>query len=280
MTESKLMEQFEIQHKELLMLREENLKLKERLQEPIKEENDIVANVNHYIVNAKHDKAIDALNDFMEKEPLIDDRIKFLSNAIMNGNLDLVKVLIEKNFPIYYKVNKEYDQNGECYADKHYYALYEAASYGDLKIVMYLVETCGPAAMYSKNKDETVLQVAINNYQLEVVKYLIKQGAIGDDIDKLMDSIKNFKKYNIHKQQIDLYDKMYNTLKFLIERSTKKYMLYIPNLLQWTVETNHIELLKILVEAGADIRANNQCALQTAIDMKHTDIIKYIRSLM
>ena len=50
--------------------------------------------------------------------------------------------------------------------------------------------------------------------------------------------------------------------------------------LRLSAHRGHLDILKCLVEAGADIHSNNDEALKDSISQNHTEIIDYINSLV
>ena len=50
--------------------------------------------------------------------------------------------------------------------------------------------------------------------------------------------------------------------------------------LRWVAKKGHLDIVKYLVENGADIHVKNNYALRWAIENGHIDVVKYLKSLM
>ena len=137
--------------------------------------------------------------------------------------------------------------------------LIKASQNGYLEVVKYLVEQ---GANVSTNNDYS-LRMASRYGHLEVVKYLVDQGA------------------NVHARNDDAlrWASRYGHLKIvkcLVEQGAS---IYNEHDLILAIINEHLEVVKYLVEQGTNIHAQNDRALRFARKNGHLEIINYLESL-
>ncbi len=238
-----------------------------------------------------------------EKELYINTYKHFFHAACTYGHLDIVKYLVEKG--LYTFINNDtvlnlYQNN---YFDILKYLInikkcdyndiiYKSCGDGNLDMVKYLVEEQG---LDIHMENERILYIACCNNNLDIVKYLVKHGAkiykkrkpIICDVCKSnnLDVLKYLveeRKYSIH---------MGNDLPL---RNACKYGYYNLDVVKYLVEhgadihvnneeplhnacyKNDLDIVKYLVENGADIHVNNEEVLHNACRYTHLDIVKYL----
>lgn len=102
-------------------------------------------------------------------------------------------------------------------------------------------------------KDDSALGEALNCGHLEVVKYLVEQGA---DIDaKKRTALEN-----------SAADGQLEMVKYLLEQGLAGEMEYV---LYVSARMGHLKVVKYLVERGADIHALNESALRESVENGH-----------
>ncbi|PVZ98947.1 hypothetical protein BB558_005042 [Smittium angustum] len=127
---------------------------------------------------------------------------------------------------------------------------------GNLKFVKFLVEN---GADIDEN-DGTPLKLAIENNHFHIVKYLIKRGA----------ETKYCKNLESFLSSLDGNDSP-TKKKMKMKMSTdNKYTL------QEASSNGYLDIVKSLVENGANIHENNEIALKEASENGHLDIVKYL----
>jgi len=139
---------------------------------------------------------------------------KALRYAAEYGHLKVVKCLVEAGADIH--ANE--DQALRC-----------AAEYGHVDIVKYLIEKGADVHVWH----EYALKYAIENKHLEVVKLLVENGA------------------NVNEEGVLSSAAAYGDLeivKYLVEHGAANNWA-----LRWAVENEHTEIVKLLIERGADI---------------------------
>lgn len=162
----------------------------------------------------------------------------YLATCCKRGDLEIVKYLVEA-------------AAGE-HIDK---VLLDTCARGFCDIVKYLVES---AANISDNND--ALLVASEYGRVDVVKYLIEQkiDVCGNNNYVLKASANNGR----------IYD---NNLSFQSVIYFNKWSSFLKNKSQF-----YFEIIKLLVEAGADVNADNGYALRISSEKKRDDVVKYL----
>ena len=129
--------------------------------------------VNDYFYAAatgKLDIVQECIRQGVDKNAKNMNRMTALHIASWNGNLEIVKYLIETCH-----VDKEAkNNNGRT-------ALHCASANGHLEIVKYLIEKCRVDKEAKNNYGSTSLHCASANGHLEIVKYLVENGHIDKD---------------------------------------------------------------------------------------------------
>jgi len=135
-----------------------------------------------------------------------------------------------------------------------------ASSNGHLEVVMYLVSQ---GADVSGN-DTYALQWASENGHLEIVKYLVSQGA---NVRFNSDGALRYASFNGHLEVI----------KYLVSQGAS---ITADN--NWAVRLasnrGHLEVVKYLVSQGADVQAFISWAVQQASRNRHLELVKYLVS--
>ncbi len=206
-----------------------------------------------------------------------------LLNAARLGYLPLVKYLVEN-------VNIE-----NISADTMKHTLYNAAEEGQLEVVKYLIME----PKYNIYIDKYDLQAALDSAgsfgHLNVVKYLIKNGADIDDNLFLniayAGEVDVFEYLAKHKKpnKTEINEALTNAInitpigtenllmvKYLVDKqgATDLHFALID-----AIERGQFETIKYLVEKGVDIHEDNDAALDTAEEFGREDIIRYIENL-
>ena len=247
---------------------------------------------------------LDIVKYIVEEQGVDINTDEYLFNmACIYGNLDIVKYLVKKGLWVFinndtllklYK-NKYFDilkyliEIKKCDCNE---IIYKSCGDGNLDMVKYLVEEQG---LDIHIENERILYVACCNGHLDIVKYLVEKGAkiykkrkpILCDVCKsnnleVLKYLVEERKYSIH---------MENDLPL---RNACKYGYYNLNMVKYLVEQgadihvnneeplnnacykNDLDIVKYLVENGADIHVNNEEALHNACRYTHLDIMKYL----
>ena len=197
-----------------------------------------------------------------------DDKMNFLHFSCRYGHLHIVKYLIEKNknkleyyiskFLKIFNLSFNYFDYINIKDDFGRTPLHLAVFKSNLEIVKYLVDN--GADIYSGNNSP--LMNAVGNGRLEIIKYLVEKGV------------------NIHARNDDA----------LAEASKKGHLEIVKYLIKngadihtkndcaliWASLKNNFEIVKYLVEKGANIHAKNDEALKYASACGYFDIVKYL----
>ena len=197
----------------------------------------------------------------------------FLHPAVMSGNIDIVKLMIEKG-------GKDFTNGIHCAASNYYSSkkveyydiliflllkneknyeddLIWAIDKGYLEIVVYLIER-------NKNANSSiVLRRAIQSSNLDIVKYLIENGA---DIHAYSDlPLRLAAKYG----NLDI-------IKFIIKYGEYTGMYAMNIVLQGASVNGHLEAARYAAEHGADISIENEKALRYAHKEGQFEVVKYL----
>jgi len=208
----------------------------------------------------------------------------YFQNALKNNHRDIIKLLLKH-------VPPDLD------------ILSIAAEDGDLAMCQILIE-CGADIHH---KDDNPLIMAIQQAHSSVVKYLVKQGAniyVNNDepIERAL-SGKNIEIVDyLLSQGADLYlaDNKYiihaiNTgnlimTQYLISKGANTHIPYTfeekdgpihyasDGLLILAIFSNHLDIVKLLVNHGADVNLGNGVPLECATVNNYVSIIKYLKS--
>ena len=138
----------------------------------------------------------------------------------------------------------------------------EAAKYGHLSIVKYLVEK----GVKFNTDDEWALREATYKGHLDIVRYLIENGA----------------DMHIWDEHILLWASIYGHLsivKYLVENGAN-FHIDQEKALVLAADNGHLPVVKFLVENGADIRAYNTQAIWVSINKGHSDITTYLENAL
>ena len=141
-------------------------------------------------------------------------------------------------------------------------ALRWASKNGHLEIVKYLVEQ--GADIHTQIDVNDALIKAILNGHLEVVRYLIEHGA---DIHAQNDSALRWASHNGHLEVV----------KHLVEHGADVHA-EDDHALRLASEHGHLDIVKYLTEHGADVHAENDDALKEAREWGHLEVVKYLES--
>jgi len=183
--------------------------------------------------------------------------------AVIKGNLELTQYLIQKGA----KINQK-DGNGDT-------PLANACVLGNVEIAKYLIEH--GAEIDSKNQyGWTPLRLASNEGYMPLVNFLLEKGADLSPLyiaDKLfLDAAKNgdldgLKKYLTRGASVNAVDSEGNTALLYVTKPQDKPFI------------NTLEMVKLLIESGADLEDRNtigETALQQAILTKNDSVIYYL----
>src|SRR5690606_38176768 len=92
-----------------------------------------------------------------------------LTISVINGNLDIMKYLIEKGANINHKTHDGSTVLLNSISNLHH-------SIDNLSMIKYLVEN-GADINHKNNKGETILNIAIKEKKIDIIKCLIENGA-------------------------------------------------------------------------------------------------------
>ena len=139
--------------------------------------------------------------------------------------------------------------------------LYQMVIQGSLKGVKYFQQK----GVNIHSGDDWALKLASKNGQLEVVKYLVSEGA----------DINNNHPWHGHALGLAAKKGHLEVVKYLIEKGAN---IHADNdlALQWASGNGHLDVVKYLVESGADIHADDDHALQRASKNGHLSVVKYL----
>lgn len=196
-------------------------------------------------------------------------KMSFLMTACRQGNLEKVKNLIKSrkytqstidqclrdisetdNFSI----SKCLIEDGA--ADIHTYNEYPlrmASSWGNIKLVKYLVEKGADA----KACDNDAIKSAICNSYFEIVKYLVDNGA---SVDKDCECLR-----------LSLYSNNLKLVEYICEKGASKYI-KDPDIIEHSLYGKNFKIFKYLIDHGA----NSYAALKRAILLGNFRVIKYL----
>lgn len=180
--------------------------------------------------------------------------------AAKEGDLEKVKRLVESGANV-----------NEITTKGHTTPLFNAALYGHLDIVVYLVENVAKVNKRSGEHD-TALHGAAAQGHLDIVKYLVERDADTNVVDLYGDT-----PLSLASERGDL-----DTVTYLVENGANINIdvkkVYKP-LLSAAAE-GHLDIVKYLVEHGADVNAKSYrgetTALSLAIAGGHDDVAQYL----
>ena len=136
--------------------------------------------------------------------------------------------------------------------------LYEAAKYGYLDIVKYLVEH----GANIHDSDYDTVCCASKYGHLEIVEYLVEHGA---NIYAWDDYPLRWASYNGH----------LDVVKYLVEQGSNIHTGH-DFALREASSSGHLDVVKYLIEQGANIHAQDDEALFSASKYGHLDVVKYL----
>ncbi|XP_076285654.1 uncharacterized protein LOC143211676 [Lasioglossum baleicum] len=200
--------------------------------------------------------------------------------AAINGKLEVVKYLIEKGAKINLKVNDELpleilERRGhrslaDSIIKELTERLFDAVKYNDFGEVQGLINQ-GVSVKVKDSDGQTLLQCAVSNGKLKVVKYLVEKGA---DVNVKDNS-------SITPLFFAARTNMVEILKHLVEKgadvNVKDSFGRTP--LYFAAMTNMLEKVKYLVEKGADVNVKDnfgRTPLHSAVSNDQLEIVKYL----
>ena len=153
------------------------------------------------------------------------------------------------------RLNLAISEAEKLYRRYHHRDLIDLARIGDLTGVRYLVEYRGADIQM-----DAALRRASENGYLEVVKYLVEQGAdIHSDNDYPLRAAASYGHLAV--------------VNYLVENEANEIL---DEVLILAALNGQLEIVKYLVEQGADIHANNDYALQLAASYGNMPVVKYL----
>jgi len=230
---------------------------------------------NEQIANCQN--SLDFFKKTMKEYPnltryLIDNYPKFrenkilniaLSEAARNGNLELVRYLIEA---------RGADVNARTNFGKT--ILHEAARSSNLELVRYLIEKRGADVNARTNLGETVLHFAARNGSLELVRYLIGRGS---DVNAITNDGETVLHFAARNGSLEL-------VRYLIERGADVNARTNSGytVLHQAAISGNLELVRYLIERGADVNARTNSGytvLHEADFSGRLELVRYLRHL-
>lgn len=170
-----------------------------------------------------------------------------LLSTYTDKNLKIIKLLIDKRTIDIEIINK---------------SLVKYAEEGCLDIVQYLIQK-GADINYQENiNDLNPLEVSIYNNHYEIVKYLVKNGAIIND-------------QNINALNIALYARKMKIIKFLIDNGAKIDE-KLRDVFEHLIMRNKPKIIKLLIEKGFNTHYDDDKPLKLATLYKYDEIIKIL----
>jgi len=148
--------------------------------------------------------------------------------------------------------------NNRNVTDDNCYYLYTAVEGGNLEVVKYLVSQGADI----RTGDDSSVKSACWNGRLEILKYLVSRGAdihAGNDSSVRQASIKGH----------------LEVVKYLVSQGAD---IHAGNTVEWASQKGHLEVVKYLVDMGADIHSNDDHAVRYASAQGHLEVIKYLVS--
>ena len=185
-----------------------------------------------------------ALTSEQDKAQLRKHAFELLKQNKFEGLVTLIEVLKETDF----KLNSAFKES----------FLKEAAEYGHLEIVKYLVKH--GADIHTQN--DYALRYATEKGYLDIVKYLVENGA---DIHANNDFSLRSAADNGHLE----------IAKYLVEQGADIHALQDFSL-RWAATNGHFEIVKYLVEHGADVHAQDDFCLVWPAAKGNLKIVKYL----
>jgi ankyrin repeat protein len=150
-------------------------------------------------------------------------------------------------------------------------ALRNAAFNGHLDVVKYLIKN---GANIHANYDESIRFAAKNNH-LDVVKYLIKHGA---DIHAYRDEALRYAANNGHLNVVKyLVEGPWNeNLQPLVPWESANIHVYNDYALRKSALNGYLDVVKYLIEKGANINVLDDYVTRYAARNNHLDVVKYL----
>jgi len=212
--------------------------------------------INTFIKNGD----LDIVKYLVEKGAKIDE--SSVSYAARNGNLELVKYLVEKGAKIGFDAVSYAAGNGNLELVEYLLekgatlgndTVDDAVRSGNLDLVKYIVD--------DKNKpiSDYALGKAIKSGHLHIVKYLVDEKGQNIYINSLRDAINN--------GHLDV-------VKYLVDEKGAKIR---DDAIGTAAQVNNLDIVKYLVEKGAKI---SDWAIANAIHNGNLDLINYLKSAM
>ena len=140
--------------------------------------------------------------------------------------------------------------------EKENSALKSASEHGNLEVVKYLVEQGADI----HEEDDMVLQLASENGHRKVVEYLIEKGA-------------NIHANNDWALMVASRDGHLDVVEYLVESGADIHARE-DEALEWASENGHLDVVEYLVEQGVD--ADNAEALKAAYQWDHLEVVKHL----
>ena len=196
-----------------------------------------------------------------------DEKINSLMNASINGNLAVVKYLIEIGV----------DVNSETYDS--FTPLIYASLHGHLEVVKYLIEQGADITIREQEDSRDAFIMASSQGHDEIVKYLVANGAeiknvqVDDDINSTDEEGNTVLMYAVQEGNVE-------AVKTLLSNGADHSVQnnYGETALYWSASDGNFEILKLLIEAGAvDVKGRN--SIDIADHKGHVEIVEYLESL-
>jgi len=174
-----------------------------------------------------------------------------LREAVDNSRINIVKYLLQQGIGKFPKV------------------LRQATETGSLEMVKRLVERIGDLTRIKKGALDEATYKAVLLGHLEILKYLIEQGA------------------NIHAVYTDSYQSQDNLLSAASRLGNLEIVKYLVSqeadvharneaALHGAALNGYLDVVKLLVEQGADIHSRNEAALHGAAAEGHLDVVRLL----
>lgn len=236
--------------------------------DPVENKDDEESNLEYVMI--QNSTSMDMLN-LLESSGWINlDMNKLLSWAAYNGQIDVVKSIIEEHtdeVDDYQKPLDEASRNGHLEIVQYFTesinhldlnrALNEAALEGHLELLQYLVSN---GADINRTK-YLIYKCFLDVNRLDIAKYLIQQGVLCDIAFKQAARAGNLEH-----------------LQYLVDNGTfsdemrKQY----TTALSWASLRGYLNIVKYAIEHGADVTYEQNQPLRWAIEDEHVDVVQYL----